>query len=100
VKRIEEMQEAARRIHDLGPRCVVVKGGHREGRPVDLLFDGQDFQTFDTPRLKQRNTHGTGCTFSAALATILAEKLPIRHYRECKKFRIWSMTKAMWAKNP
>ena len=47
VKRIEEMQEAARRIHDLGPRYVVVKGGHMEGRPVDLLFDGQDFQTFD-----------------------------------------------------
>lgn len=77
VKRIEEMQEAARRIHDLGPRYVVVKGGHMEGRPVDLLFDGQDFQTFDAPRLKQRNTHGTGCTFSAALATILAENLPI-----------------------
>lgn len=77
VKRIEEMQEAARRIHDLGPRYVVVKGGHMEGRPVDLLFDGQDFQTFDAPRLKQRNTHGTGCTFSAALATILAENIPI-----------------------
>jgi hydroxymethylpyrimidine/phosphomethylpyrimidine kinase len=77
VKRVEEMQEAARRIHDLGPRYVVVKGGHMEGRPVDLLFDGKDFQTFDAPRLEQRNTHGTGCTFSAALATILAENLPI-----------------------
>jgi hydroxymethylpyrimidine kinase/phosphomethylpyrimidine kinase len=39
---------------------------------VDLLFDGVSFETFDAPRLNQRNTHGTGCTFSAALATFLA----------------------------
>ena len=66
------MQEAAKHIYDLGPDNVVIKGGHLAGRAVDLLFDGVSFETFDAPRLHQRNTHGTGCTFSAALATLLA----------------------------
>ena len=77
VKTQDEMQEVAMRIHDLGPRYVLIKGGHMAGRPVDLLYDGKDFQKYDAPRLNQRNTHGTGCTFSAALATLLAEGLPI-----------------------
>ena len=72
VKNLNDMHEAAKRIYDLGPDNVVIKGGHLKGRAVDLLFDGVSFETFDAPRLDQRNTHGTGCTFSAALATILA----------------------------
>jgi len=77
VNSIDEMRDAARCIHDLGPRYVVIKGGHLKRRAVDLLFDGKEFQEFDAPRLNQRNTHGTGCTFSAALATILAGGMPI-----------------------
>ncbi len=77
VNSMSEMQEAARCIHDLGPRYVVIKGGHLKQRAMDLLFDGKEFQEFDAPRLNQRNTHGTGCTFSAALATILAGGIPI-----------------------
>jgi hydroxymethylpyrimidine kinase/phosphomethylpyrimidine kinase len=72
VKTLDDMHAAARRIYDLGPDNVLVKGGHLEGRAVDLLFDGRSFETFDAPRLNQHNTHGTGCTFSAALATFLA----------------------------
>ncbi|MGD9261013.1 MAG: bifunctional hydroxymethylpyrimidine kinase/phosphomethylpyrimidine kinase, partial [Desulfobacterales bacterium] len=45
VRNLDQMQEAARRIHQLGPRYVVIKGGHLKERPVDLLFDGKDFQT-------------------------------------------------------
>jgi hydroxymethylpyrimidine kinase / phosphomethylpyrimidine kinase / thiamine-phosphate diphosphorylase len=73
VRDMEEMREAARRIHQLGPRHVVVKGGHLEGDCVEILFDGRTFETFHGPRLNTRNTHGTGCTFSAALATLLAQ---------------------------
>ncbi|MGD2269433.1 MAG: bifunctional hydroxymethylpyrimidine kinase/phosphomethylpyrimidine kinase [Desulfobacterales bacterium] len=73
VKNLDDMHEAAKRIYDLGPENVVIKGGHLGDRAVDLLFDGVSFETFDAPRLNQRNTHGTGCTFSAALATLLAE---------------------------
>lgn len=76
VQDLEAMKAAARAIHRLGPRFVLVKGGHMEGDAVDVLFDGDDFQIFETRRLSNRNTHGTGCTFSAALATLLGQGLP------------------------
>jgi hydroxymethylpyrimidine kinase/phosphomethylpyrimidine kinase len=75
VEDLDTMKEAARKIRKLGPRFVVVKGGHLEGDAVDVLFDGKNFQTFETPRLNNRNTHGTGCTFSAALVTFLGQGL-------------------------
>lgn len=78
VGNMEEMRAAAREIHTMGARHVIVKGGHLEGRAVDLLFDGETFETYDAPRLNQRNTHGTGCTFSAALATLLGQGLAVR----------------------
>ena len=72
-----EMREAARRIHDLGPRIVVIKGGHAEGKNVvDLFYDGREFQELTCERVLTRNTHGTGCTFSAAIAAYLALDLP------------------------
>ena len=70
----EAMREAARRLHALGPRWVVVKGGHMQGETVtDLLYDGVTFQTLDTPRIATPHTHGTGCTFSAAMTACLAQ---------------------------
>ncbi len=70
--------EAARRILELGPRFVVVKGGHGEGPAVDLVV-GRDGTTerLEAPRLETRATHGTGCTFSAALAAGLARGRPV-----------------------
>ena len=67
-----DMEEAARRIHRLGPRYVLVKGGHLEGDATDLLWNGKAFTAFSVPRIDSRNTHGTGCTFSAAIAAGLA----------------------------
>lgn len=66
------MEEAARRIRALGPRHVLVKGGHLKGDAVDLLWDGRGFQEFSVPRVDSSNTHGTGCTLSAAIAAGLA----------------------------
>lgn len=68
---------AAKAIRALGPRYVLVKGGHLAG-PVceDLLYDGRTFTVFRSPRLDTRNTHGTGCTLSAAIAAGLARGLP------------------------
>jgi hydroxymethylpyrimidine kinase / phosphomethylpyrimidine kinase / thiamine-phosphate diphosphorylase len=77
VRDPEEMKIAAKKIHDFGPENVIIKGGHLKGDPVDILYDGQSFQTYTSLRLKQRNTHGTGCTFSAALTTFLGQGLPI-----------------------
>ncbi len=67
-----EMEEAARRIHGLGPRYVLVKGGHLKGDALDLLWNGKAFTAFSAPRIESRNTHGTGCTFSAAITAGLA----------------------------
>ncbi|MFQ6098474.1 MAG: PfkB family carbohydrate kinase, partial [Armatimonadota bacterium] len=68
----DDLREAARRIAGMGPRNVVIKGGHRRGEAVDVLFDGDDFLEFSAPRIDTNNTHGTGCTFSAAIAARLA----------------------------
>jgi len=67
-----DMKEAARRIHALGPRHVLVKGGHLEGAAVDLLWNGRETIAFSVPRIPSANTHGTGCTLSAAIAAGLA----------------------------
>ena len=72
VKTSYEMREAARAIHDLGVQHVVVKGGHREEEPIDIYFDGSHFHELRAERLETRHTHGTGCTFSAAITALLA----------------------------
>ncbi len=68
----EGMEEAARRIHALGPRSVLVKGGHLKDDAVDVLWNGKSLTTFSAPRVDSTNTHGTGCTLSAAIAAGLA----------------------------
>ena len=73
VRTDADLRRAAVAIHGLGARNVLIKGGHREGESaVDLLYDGEVFREFTSARLPTRNTHGTGCTLSAALATELA----------------------------
>lgn len=74
VNNMKSMQEAAQILHAKGPRHVVIKGGHLAGaEAIDLLFDGASFQTFSSARVDTKNTHGTGCTFSAAIAGLLAK---------------------------
>jgi hydroxymethylpyrimidine/phosphomethylpyrimidine kinase len=68
---LSDMKEAARIIRNLGARHVVVKGGHLSGDATDLLYDGREFTTFSAPRIATEDTHGTGCTYSAAIATCL-----------------------------
>ena len=78
-KRIEsdaDLKDAARRIQDMGAAAVIITGGHRAGRDndvvVDTLYDGHNFSEFRTSRAGSAEVHGTGCTFSAALAAHLA----------------------------
>lgn len=68
----EEMVAAAKKIFSMGPKSVLVKGGHLAGEASDLLFDGETFITFTAARINKRNTHGTGCTLSSAIAAHLA----------------------------
>ncbi len=77
-----EAREAAKAIADLGPKVVVVKGGHLPGPVVDLVWDGSGFQEIEGERIETRNTHGTGDTFSAAIAAGIAlgqDVLPAIH---------------------
>lgn len=70
----EERRRAARALHEQGAGAVLIKGGHGFGsEAVDLLFDGVSFTEFSAPRIRTPNTHGTGCTYSAAIATFLAK---------------------------
>jgi len=73
ISNLEEMKEAAKAIHRLGPQNVVVKGGHLERESVDLLYDGHRFLELPGPRLETKNDHGTGCTFASAIAAGLAK---------------------------
>ena len=72
-----DMEEAARRIHALGPRYVLVKGGHLTDSATDILWDGKSLTRFPGPRLASTSTHGTGCTFSSAIAAGLARRQPL-----------------------
>ncbi len=78
IRTVEEMAEAARALAGLGPRCVVVKGGHLEGAAVDVVFDGRRIERLEAPRIPTPHTHGTGCVFSAAITAELArgEEVP------------------------
>lgn len=73
ISNLEEMKEAAKAIHRLGPQNVVVKGGHLERESVDLLYDGRQFLELPGPRVETKNDHGTGCTFASAIAAGLAK---------------------------
>jgi len=74
VTSLADMREAARRIAMLKPSAVVIKGGHLPGiEVVDLLLEGGTFHEFVGPRIEGPNTHGTGCTFAAAIAAHLAK---------------------------
>jgi hydroxymethylpyrimidine/phosphomethylpyrimidine kinase len=65
-------REAAKAIHALGPATVIIKGGHLEGAPTDLVFHDGQFTPIEGQRISTTSTHGTGCTFSAAITALLA----------------------------
>ena len=71
-----QMEDAARAIRQMGPQVVVIKGGHLEGTPVDLVLEGDTAHWLEAARVETDNTHGTGCTFSAAIAAFLAHGCP------------------------
>jgi len=68
----ELMERAAKTLLDLGAKSVVIKGGHLEGDPVDMYFDSAGHQLLPAKRIDTQNTHGTGCTYAAAVTAGLA----------------------------
>lgn len=87
IASVEDRREAARELRGLGPRVVIVKGGHSEGDATDVYFDGSEMVELRAHRVDTRNTHGSGCTFSAAITAGLARGLdPLSATREAKTF--------------
>jgi len=78
VEDLEGMRAAAHRIVSLGASSVLVKGGHLDGNPVDLYWDGKYEHVWRRARIDTRHTHGTGCTLSAAIAAGLARGRDVR----------------------
>jgi hydroxymethylpyrimidine/phosphomethylpyrimidine kinase len=74
----EDIRIAAMRIRDLGAKAVLIKGGHRAGAPVDVLLDEAGFLSFPADRVETRHTHGTGCTYAAAITACRALGHPLR----------------------
>jgi hydroxymethylpyrimidine/phosphomethylpyrimidine kinase len=79
VREVEDLPAAARAVKALGPRWVLVKGGHLKDNPdaVDLLYDGEDEVWIPGQRLDTADTHGTGCTLAAAIAAHRARGLDV-----------------------
>lgn len=72
ITRQEDMQAAAECLHNLGCAAVLIKGGHLRGEPVDFLSAPGVLECFPYPRIHTQHTHGTGCTYSAAITAGLA----------------------------
>lgn len=72
IRDLAGMRQASRKLTTLGPRAVLVKGGHLAGDAVDVLYQDGVWTEFSSPRIETRHTHGTGCTFSAAVTASLA----------------------------
>ncbi|MCL6590616.1 MAG: bifunctional hydroxymethylpyrimidine kinase/phosphomethylpyrimidine kinase [Firmicutes bacterium] len=84
---LEDMKQAAALIHQMGPRFVLIKGGHLPGKATDLFYDGANFTILEEERVKTENTHGTGCTLSSAIAAYLAQGLdPLAAVRKAKEY--------------
>jgi hydroxymethylpyrimidine/phosphomethylpyrimidine kinase len=79
IESAADLQEAAKRVVDLGPAWVLITGGHLPGPPVDLLHDGVESHELPGDRIDTPHTHGTGCTLASAIAGYLAlgEEVPV-----------------------
>lgn len=74
IRNLEEMVIAARKLHDLGAKHILVKGGHLDsGEAIDVLFDGTDWLPLRSYRIETKHTHGTGCTLASAITAELAK---------------------------
>lgn len=95
IKSVEDIKNAAVKIHELGAKNVFIKGGAKLGTAtaIDLLYDGKDFITLESPKFDTTYTHGAGCTSSAAITAGLAKGLSVQQAVEQAKNFITSAIK-------
>jgi len=78
VENLDDARWAAKELVFMGAKAAIVKGGHLEGPPTDILYDGNEFRAFTAQRIESTSTHGTGCTFASAVAANLAKGMTLR----------------------
>lgn len=78
ISTLDDMHKAVIELYKLGAKSVLLKGGHLAGAPTDIFYDGEQMRAATTQRIDTNRTHGTGCTYSAAIAANLAKGLSIR----------------------
>ena len=79
IRDLDAMQHAAEMVHTLGPKPVLLTGGHMHGDVIsDVLHDDQGGEIYESPRIHTPHTHGTGCTLASAIATGIAQGMPVR----------------------
>ncbi|MBE5108100.1 pyridoxine/pyridoxal/pyridoxamine kinase [Bacillus thuringiensis] len=80
INSLEDMKEAAKKIHALGAKYVLIKGGSKLGTEtaIDVLYDGDTFDLLESEKIDTTNTHGAGCTYSAAITAELAKGKPVK----------------------
>lgn len=88
ISTLEDMKKSADLIRKIGPKYVLIKGGHLDGEATDILYDGNEFIYYNSPRINTKNTHGTGCTLSSAIASNLGNGLPMKEAIEKAKLYI------------
>ncbi len=97
ISSLTGMKQAAEAIKSMGPECVLVKGGHLESLPdaVDVFYDGQSHYELKAPRIDTKNTHGTGCTYSAAVCASLAAGFsPLEAVKEAKDYVTYAIMRS------
>ncbi|WP_028784342.1 bifunctional hydroxymethylpyrimidine kinase/phosphomethylpyrimidine kinase [Thalassobacillus devorans] len=79
IKSASDMEASAEHIvHGFGAGAALIKGGHRIGEALDVLYDGKKVYRFTSDRIATKNTHGTGCTYSAAITAYLSQAFPLQ----------------------
>lgn len=101
IKTIDDMKKAAIKIHALGAKFVLIKGGNKldHDKAIDLLYDGNDFEILESERVDTTYTHGAGCSSSAAIAAELAQGKPVREAIYLAKDYITAAIKHSWKLN-
>ena len=95
IENHQHIKDACKIIYDMGAGAVLIKGGHlKDEYSADTLFDGKEYSVFTSERISTKNTHGTGCTYSAAIASFMAEGYSMQQSTQMAKNYI---TKAIQA---
>lgn len=95
ITTFEDMKQTAKRLHEMGAKNIVLKGGHLDNQQAyDVLYDGSEFTEHSLPKIPHKKAHGSGCTFSALLTGYLAKANSLERAFTNAKYVLWHMINA------